>query len=129
MKMTIKPFLPVFLCGLFLLASCGKEVSSDKEQLSQSSKEVEEKKQLASGKAIYESNCAGCHASDVAGAPTPGDKADWKERLAQGIKVMAKKSIQGFEGKKGAMPPRGGNSVLTDEELSDAVFYMVKISQ
>jgi len=44
-------------------------------------------------------------------------------------KSWQQKSIQGFEGKQGVMPPKGGNSVLTQEELSNAVYYMVKISQ
>ncbi|MCX6178702.1 MAG: c-type cytochrome [Chlorobiales bacterium] len=129
MKMTIKPFMSVFVCGLLLLASCTNEVLPNQEQLSQSSKGAAEEKQMASGKVIYESNCAGCHNSNVAGAPTPGDKADWTERMAQGVNAMTKKSIEGFEGKKGVMPPKGGNSVLTDEELLNAVSYMVKISQ
>jgi cytochrome c5 len=126
---TIKPFMSVFVCGLLFLASCSNEVLPNKEQLPQSSKESAEGKKLAAGKVIYESNCAGCHNSNVAGAPTPGDKADWTARMAQGVDAMTKKSIEGFEGKKGVMQPRGGNASLTDEEVRNAVLYMVKISQ
>ena len=130
MKMTGKPLLPLVLSGLLLLASCSSgEVSPNKEELTESKKEAAEEQKLAEGKAIYESNCAGCHNSDVAGSPTPGDKADWKDRMAQGVDVMAKKSIAGFEGKKGVMLPRGGNSTLSDQEVTNAVSYMVKISQ
>jgi len=37
---------------------------------------------------------------------------------------MVKKSIEGYEGKTGVMPPKGGNSTLTDEEVSNAVDFM-----
>jgi len=126
--MTNKSLLPVLVSGFLLLTSCSSEVSPNKEELTESPKEAAEEKQIADGKAIYESNCAGCHNSNVAGAPTPGDKADWADRMSQGIEVMAKKSIQGFEGKKGVMPPKGGNTILTDREVSNATLYMVKFS-
>jgi cytochrome c5 len=130
MMMTIKPLLLFIVCSILLLASCSSgDVSPNKEEVTESKKEAAEEQMLAEGKAIYESNCAGCHNANVAGAPTPGDKADWTDRMAQGIKVMAKKSIEGFEGKKGVMQPKGGNSTLTDHEVTNAVYYMVQISQ
>lgn len=130
MKMAINPLLSVIVAGHLLLASCSnEEVSPKKGELSQSSKGATEESKLTAGKVIYESNCAGCHNSHVAGAPAPGEKDDWAERLAQGTDVMTRKSIEGFEGKKGVMQPRGGNSSLTDAEVRNAVLYMVKISQ
>src|SRR5512139_3515257 len=38
----------------------------------------------AKGKAVYESTCAACHATGVAGAPKTGDKAAWGPRISQG---------------------------------------------
>ncbi|TLU50809.1 MAG: cytochrome c5 family protein [Chlorobium sp.] len=125
----MKPFLSVVVLGLYFLTSCNSGVSPNREELTESPKEAVEEKKIAYGKSIYESNCAGCHNSNVAGAPTPSEKADWVDRMPQGIEVMAKKSIQGFEGKKGVMPPKGGNSVLTGQEVTNAVLYMVKVSQ
>ena len=66
-----------------------------------------------------------CHAANVAGAPKPGDKADWGPRIAQGNDTLYKHAIEGFTGAKGMMPPRGGGSTLTDDELKAAVDYMV----
>jgi len=37
----------------------------------------------------------------VAGAPKPGDKADWGPRIAQGKETMYKHAIEGFTGAKG----------------------------
>jgi cytochrome c5 len=44
--------------------------------------------------------------------------------MTAGLDVMTKKSIDGFEGESGVMPPRGGNAILTDEEVTNAVAYM-----
>jgi cytochrome c5 len=81
--------------------------------------------QVAAGEEIYETNCAGCHDSGTGGAPRPGNKQDWKGIIDQPIEALTKRSIDGFEGKKGTMPPKGGNDVLTEKEISNAVRYMV----
>ncbi|MFW5329025.1 c-type cytochrome [Hydrogenophaga sp. ZJX-1] len=79
----------------------------------------------AVGKKVYGSVCSMCHAANVAGAPKPGDKADWGPRIAQGNDTLYKHAIEGFTGAKGMMPARGGGSTLTDDELKAAVDYMV----
>ncbi len=76
------------------------------------------------GKSIYGKTCALCHAAGVAGAPKPGDKADWGPRIAQGKDTLYQHSIEGFTGKKGQMPARGGNASLTDEQVKAAVDFM-----
>ena len=84
---------------------------------------------LAAGKAVYDTNCAACHEAGMMGAPKPGDKAAWSARIPQGVETMAKKSITGFQGKVGAMPPKGGNASLTDEAITNAVAFMVDKSK
>ncbi|MFZ2828421.1 c-type cytochrome, partial [Hydrogenophaga sp.] len=79
----------------------------------------------AVGKKVYGSVCSMCHAANVAGAPKPGDKADWGPRIAQGKDTLYKHAVEGFTGAKGMMPPRGGGNALTDDELKAAVDYMV----
>lgn len=83
----------------------------------------------AVGKKVYGSVCSMCHAANVAGAPKPGDKADWGPRIAQGKDTLYKHAIEGFTGAKGMMPARGGGSTLTDDELKAAVDYMVAQSR
>lgn len=78
----------------------------------------------AVGKSVFGKACALCHAAGVAGAPKPGDKADWGPRIAQGKEVLYKHAIEGFTGAKGSMPARGGSSALTDDEVKAAVDYM-----
>lgn len=77
------------------------------------------------GKAVYEANCLACHAAGVAGAPKVGDKAGWSARIAQGSETLYKHAIAGFK----AMPAKGGNASLKDEEVKAAVDYMVTASK
>jgi cytochrome c5 len=81
------------------------------------------------GKKIFGSVCALCHAAGVAGAPKPGDKADWGPRIAQGTDLLYKHAIEGFTGAKGMMPARGGSATLKDDEVKAAVDYMVAQSK
>jgi cytochrome c5 len=77
------------------------------------------------GESVFKKVCALCHAAGVAGAPIPGNHEDWDARLAQGNEVLYKHAIEGFTGEKGMMPPRGGGSSLTDDEVKAAVDYML----
>lgn len=83
----------------------------------------------AIGKSIFGKTCAMCHAAGVAGAPKPGDKADWGPRIAQGNDVLYKHALEGFNGAKGAMPARGGSPALKDDEVKAAVDFMVAQSR
>ncbi len=83
----------------------------------------------ALGKSIYGKTCALCHAAGVAGAPKPGDKADWAPRIAQGDETIYKHAIEGFTGEKGMTPARGGGSSLSDDEVKAAVDHMVALSR
>jgi len=65
----------------------------------------------------------------VAGAPKPGDKADWGPRIAQGEETLYKHALEGYTGAKGMMPARGGGAALKDEEVKAAVDYMVAQSR
>lgn len=81
------------------------------------------------GKSVYGKTCALCHAAGVAGAPKPGDKADWGPRIAQGMDVLHKHAIEGFTGAKGLMPARGGATTLSDDDVKAAVIFMVDQSR
>ena len=76
------------------------------------------------GKSVFGKVCAMCHAVGAAGAPKPGDKADWAPRIAQGNDMLYKHALEGFTGAKGMMPPRGANAALSDDEVKAAVNYM-----
>jgi cytochrome c5 len=80
---------------------------------------------LAHGQAIYRQACAFCHDKGVAGAPKPGDKDTWTPRLAQGMDALYAAALRG----KGAMPAKGGNPALTENDVHAAVDYLVAQSR
>ncbi len=79
----------------------------------------------AKGETVYNQICMACHAAGVAGAPKLGDKAAWGPRIAQGMDKLYTNSIKGFQGKVGVMPPKGGNTALSDADVKAAVDFMV----
>ena len=80
---------------------------------------------LAVGEGVVKKTCAMCHQTGAAGAPMIGNKGDWGPRIAQGKDTLYKHALEGFNGNKGAMPPKGANPALTPEEVKSAVDYMV----
>ncbi len=81
------------------------------------------------GKKIYDKACVACHAAGVAGAPKLGDATAWAPRINQGMDVLYENAIKGFQGSTGLMPPKGGFTALSDEEVKAAVSYMVDQAQ
>jgi cytochrome c5 len=77
-----------------------------------------------SGEAIVKATCAACHQTGVAKAPRIGNKQDWAEHIKHGLNAMAQTVVKG----KGAMPPKGGDASLTDEEIRRAVAHMANQS-
>lgn len=142
--MTMKPLLPVLTVSLFLLSACGLEKPPASLKFPAGKKEAAPAPaaapaaataatpldpKLAAGKTVYDANCAACHDAGMMGAPKPGDQAAWAPRIAQGVDVMTKKSVDGFQGKAGAMPAKGGNASLTNDQIANAVAYMADRSK
>ncbi len=84
---------------------------------------------MADGKAVYNSGCAACHATGVAGAPKMGDKAAWAARIGQDKETLYGHAINGFQGETGVMPPKGGFMNLSDDEIKTAVDYMIEANK
>ena len=74
---------------------------------------------LATGEAVYNGQCAACHAAGIAGSPKFGDAAAWEARLSQGYDTLLQSALKG----KGAMAPQGGGK-YSDFEISRAVVHM-----
>ena len=66
---------------------------------------------------IVKNTCSACHATGAANAPKLGDTAAWAPRIKQGINALVQSVIKG----KGAMPPKAGDSSLTETEIHNAV--------
>jgi cytochrome c5 len=76
------------------------------------------------GQQVFAQVCKTCHEPGIAGAPKAGNKSDWAPRIAEGEATLVSHAINGFQGKTGVMPPKGGNPSLTDDEVHRAVIYM-----
>jgi cytochrome c5 len=77
------------------------------------------------GEQVFNSTCTACHSTGAAGAPKLGDKAAWGPRIAQGMSVLVNNATNGIR----AMPPRGSCPNCSDEELRNAVGFMVSKSK
>jgi cytochrome c5 len=77
------------------------------------------------GPQVYNEACIACHGAGIGGAPKVGDVAAWAPRIAQGIAVLQDHAINGYQGQTGYMPPKGARIDLSDQEINDAVDYMV----
>lgn len=80
------------------------------------------------GQETYASACFACHTTGVAGSPKLGDADAWAPRIAQGMEVLNKHAIEGYQGSAGVMPAKGGRMDLSDEAVAAAVAYMVEKS-
>jgi cytochrome c5 len=81
---------------------------------------------LMTGPQVYNVACNVCHGSGVGGAPIVGNAEQWAPRIAQGIDVLNDHAVNGFSGEAPTpMLPKGGRVDLSDQEIYDAVAYMV----
>jgi len=74
------------------------------------------------GEKIYQQACLMCHEAGVAGSPMTGDKAAWAVRIDQGRDKLVQNAIEGI----GVMPPKGGQTQLSDDEVASAVDYLIQ---
>ncbi len=75
----------------------------------------------ADGEQIFNQFCFSCHMAGIAGAPKPGDMADWGPRLAKGEALLLDVTRSGIEP---TMPPMGMCLQCSDEELLAAIRFM-----
>ena len=76
---------------------------------------------IRSGKQVYDSTCLACHAAGILQAPKLGTRQDWVEREKQGFEVLLSHALKGYKN----MPAKGGNPAIKDEEIENAIIYML----
>lgn len=77
------------------------------------------------GQVNYDQFCSICHKVGVGGAPILGDMDHWTPRIANGIDALVDNAINGMSSDNGVMPPKGGFLQLSDQDVRDAVTYMI----
>jgi cytochrome c5 len=126
--------VPIVIIGLLsqLLTSTPHDTSGDEQRVLERIKpvgsiviaDVSVPRGNLTGEQVYGQVCKTCHDAGLAGAPKSGDKAQWTARIAEGEKTLVQHAVAGFQGKAGVMPPKGGNTDLTDDEVHRAVVYL-----
>ena len=79
------------------------------------------------GKAVYEGSCIACHGADGTGSlPGVPDLTAPGGALTKSDAVLMDHVIDGFQGPGTpmAMPPKGGNPALTEQDVRDVLTYM-----
>jgi len=76
---------------------------------------------IKNGGQVYRQNCASCHDSGINEAPKVSDAENWGRRLRWPRFVTNSRAINGY----GTMPAKGGNPVLSNDDVKDAVAYIV----
>lgn len=76
---------------------------------------------VVDGAAVYDGLCKTCHDAGVAGAPLTKSDQMVARLDEKGLEMLVSNAINGLN----AMPPRGGNPTLTDEQIQAAVEFML----
>ena len=76
---------------------------------------------VVDGEAVYGGLCVSCHQAGVSGAPISGGEQMAVRLEEKGLETLVYNAINGLN----AMPARGGNPSLTDEQIQAAVEFML----
>jgi cytochrome c5 len=77
---------------------------------------------VVDGAEVYGGLCKTCHDAGVADAPIKGSELMATRETERGLDGLVQNAINGLN----AMPPRGGNPTLTDEQIQAAVEFMLQ---
>ena len=83
---------------------------------------------LANGKRVYDKACFACHMTGVNGAAIVTDKVRWQAQVDKGMPLLHKHVIEGVTGTFGTLPPRGTCVDCSDQDLYDAIHYMMSLA-
>ena len=130
--------VPITVIGLLsqLFTSTGRDAHEDEQRVLERIKpvgtvvmaEASAPHGSLSGEQVFAQVCKTCHDAGLAGAPKSGDKPAWMPRIAEGEKTLVQHAIGGYQGKTGVMPPKGGSTDLTDDEVHRAVVYLANLA-
>lgn len=109
------------------LQNISQTTSTQTASAAQSANSVQPAQSTKSGAAIYAQTCEACHGANGKGAiPGVPDFTTKNGILSKSNSVLLQHIINGFQtpGSPMAMPARGGNANLTNEDLQNALNYI-----
>lgn len=116
--------MPLCVLVVLLLSACG-EPAGDSAKGPDMPRFSEVR--LSQGRSVWMGTCRNCHLLGVSNAPAVTDHKAWLPRIAKGKQVLYASAVNGVKGVQNEvrMPPRGGNTRLSDEQVKKAVDYMI----
>jgi len=78
------------------------------------------KPDFARGGRVFDVYCAQCHIDPDSEAPQLDEAGDWDLRTHEWSSILKDHAKSGFLG----MPAKGGQAALTDQNISDALYFM-----
>ena len=122
--MTIKLFATMpLIAGALIVSACSDPSTAKTPKMPRF-----DDPELAAGRSTWMGTCRNCHLVGVAGAPAVTNQAAWQPRIDKGLPALISSAMNGIndpETGKPRMPPRGGNDRLGDDQVRQAVKYMV----
>ncbi|MCG6934004.1 MAG: c-type cytochrome [Gallionella sp.] len=80
---------------------------------------------VKAGETVFNHACKFCHGVGRMGAPKVGDQAAWSDRIKQGESKLDDHAFLGY----GNMPARGDCNTCSDEDIINAVSYIVYMAK
>jgi cytochrome c5 len=80
---------------------------------------------VKAGETVFNHACRFCHGMGRMGAPKIGDKVAWSGRIEQGEFKLTDHAFLGYRN----MPARGDCNTCSDQDIVNAVLYMVNQSE
>ncbi len=80
---------------------------------------------VKAGEMVFNHACKFCHGTGRMGAPKIGDRAAWSGRIEQGESKLTDHAFLGYRN----MPARGDCNTCSDQDIVNAVSYMVNHSK
>ena len=105
------------------LIGCHKDQNSKnfKEQFSNQEYQIN----ISNGEIIYKNFCISCHHRGVVGSPKLNETLRWETIFKKGIDSVFLNTLNGFNGLYGSMPPKGACINCTDNDLLDALYFII----
>lgn len=123
-------WIVIVLSASLILSACGEKQPTESTEAFDPTKVPLSDPDLLAGQKTWAATCSTCHLTGLTGAPIIGNKVAWGPRISKGLDTLYEHALKGFIGPDYTeMPPKGGFSELTDEQVKQAVRFMTHLSQ
>ena len=125
--------LSIAIIGLLIMVGCGSDEQAESPEKPATESQPAKTEMaasaetftydLANGERVFDEYCSLCHRMGVAGSASHADKRRWEESYAKGIPTLVSHAYNGYTGKYGVLPAKGGCMECSRQDIIDAVHY------